>query len=74
MMRNISFFDCELNASLRNDFLNNLKDNITSFDGLDFPNKLVKILCPTSELVCHTGVFIKQSLELRASDPGRTGS
>ena len=68
------FFDCEINSTLRADFLNKFKDHSSTFENLDQTNKLINILSPTPELVCHTGVFIKQSLELRASDPSQTGS
>ena len=68
------FFDCEINSAIRSDFLKVLNDKLSAFECLDTLNKLLIILNPNPELVCHIGVFIKQSLELRASDPCQTGS
>ena len=68
------FFDCEINSAIRPDFLNIFKNSMSTFENLDVTNKLINILNPNPELVCHIGAFIKQSLELRASDPCQTGS
>ena len=68
------FLNCEINSSLRSDFLKIMKEGVSTFEDLNPDNKLLQILNPIPELVCHIGVFIKQSLELRASDPGQTGS
>ena len=63
------FLYCDINISLRSNLFAYLKDYVPLFQHLDAFNKLKHILNPIPELVCHIGVFIKQSLELRESDP-----
>ena len=53
------FFDCEINSAIRSDFLKVLNDKLSAFECLDTLNKLLIILNPNPELVCHIGVFIK---------------
>ena len=68
------FFDCEINLSLRPDFFTFIKDKVPSFQDMNSTNKLILILSPTPELVCHIGTYINRSLELRALDPCQTSS
>ena len=55
---------CDINISLRSTLFAYLKEYVPLLQNLDTFNQLKHILNPIPELVCHIGVFIKQSLEL----------
>lgn len=59
------FLDCQINDSLRTNFLNSLSQKCENFSQLDSIEKLIFILNPNVDVSPSIVDFIKQSLELR---------
>ena len=59
------FFNCKINETLRDNFLDKISDEHTDFNQLDSLSKLKLILNPNMNVLPIIVDFIKQSLELR---------